>query len=85
MKDAAVVIMRLLHWIDRCNLASHAGTVKPVFRTVEGEPMFPAGDEPWWLTELSRRQPEEERKKCDEDGPPSEHENRSQSISTTLS
>ena len=81
MPDATVVIKRLLDWIDRCDLASQAGTVKPVFQTAEGEPIFPAGDEPWWLTELSRRQPEEERKKGDEDGPPSEHEEEAREVS----
>ena len=75
MPEASVVIKRLLDWIDRCDLASQAGNVKPSFQTVDGEPIFPADEySEWWLTELSRKLPEEEKQPGDEDGPASEHE-----------
>ena len=34
--------------------------------------MFPDNDEPWWLTDVSRRAPAEEQDPGDEDGPASE-------------
>ena len=47
--DASVVIARLLDWIDRVDAASSAGTVRPLFTTLSGEPIFPGEDQPWWL------------------------------------
>ena len=48
---------------------------KPDFETLEGEPIFPEDEEPWWLTAVSRKVKEEGGKVAgDEDGPPSELE-----------
>ena len=71
--DASIVINRLLNWIDRVDNASQAGSAKPAFETEGGQPIFPEGDEPWWLTDVARRAPEEEQE-GDEDGPASEVE-----------
>ena len=60
-------------WIDRVDLASQQGEAKPVFETAEGEAIFPEGDDPWWLTDVSRRQlGEDDKDEGDEDGPPSD-------------
>ena len=71
--DASIVINRLLNWIDRVDNASQAGSAKPSFEAEDGQPTFPDGDEPWWLTDVARRAPEEEQE-GDEDGPASEVE-----------
>ena len=71
--EASKVIHRLLSWIDRVDLASQHGDARPAFATLEGADIFPE-EEPWWLTELSRRtatkqdEPEDD---GDEDGPAS--------------
>ena len=71
--DASVVIARLLDWISRCDVASQtAGAAKPAFETPDGEPIFPLDDDPWWLTDVSKRVSAEDRDAGDEDGPPSE-------------
>ena len=59
-------------WIDRVDLASQQGAPKPAFETAEGEPIFPEGDDPWWLADVSRRQLPEDKDAGDEDGPPSD-------------
>ena len=42
---------------------------------MEGEPIFPEDEDPWWLTDVSRKVKEEgEKAEGDEDGPPSELE-----------
>ena len=72
--DASVVIKRLLDWIDRVDTASQIGGPKPPFQTEEGQNIFPEDDDPWWLTDISRRAPvdDEEKAEGDEDGPPSD-------------
>ena len=53
-------------------MASQHGLPKPDFETLDGEPIFPEDDEPWWLTDVSRKVQEEgEKAEGDEDGPPS--------------
>ena len=55
--------------------ASKFGSPPPVFKTPEGEDIFP--DEPWWLTDVQRKdEPDGEKEpgKGDEDGPASEDE-----------
>ena len=59
-------------WIDRADQASQAGLPKPEFETEEGGHIFPEGDEPWWLTDVSRRAQPEEEAQGDEDGPASD-------------
>ena len=71
--DAHVVFQRLLNWIDRCDTAAQMGLPKPEFKTPEGDAIFPEDDEPWWLTEVSKRISAEDRK-GDEDGPVTEDE-----------
>ena len=58
---AASVFHRLLDWIDRVDIASQTGAPKPDFETDEGEPIFPEDDDPWWLTDVSRRVAQEEK------------------------
>ena len=72
--EASLVMKRLLDWIDRVDMASQTGLPRPAFETEEGEHIFPEGDEPWWLTDLSRRIAPEEKMEGDEDGPPSDVE-----------
>ena len=76
--DAQVVIHRLLDFMDRVDLATQTGAPRPLFRTADGEDIFPDNDEPWWLTDVSRRAPAEEQENGDEDGPPSEMEEEGQ-------
>ena len=71
--EAQVVIHRLLDWMGRVDLATQTGAPRPSFRTADGHDIFPDNDEPWWLTDVSRRAPEEQ-DPGDEDGPPSEVE-----------
>ena len=74
---ASAVIRKLLGWIDRVDIASQHGAQRPVFATPGGGPIFPEDEDPWWLTELSRRKNEEKAQPApgDEDGPAaSEHE-----------
>ena len=52
--DAHVVFQRLLDWINRCDVASQLGHEKPEFAS-DGNPIFPDDDEPWWLTDISKR------------------------------
>ena len=67
-------------WIDRVDFASQHGQPRPSFETVDGEPIFPEGDDPWWLTDVSRRVMNEDEKKveADEDGPTSDLEEEKQ-------
>ena len=53
--DAHVVFQRLLDWIDRCDNAAQLGLPKPEFKTLESGTIFPEDDEPWWLTDVSKR------------------------------
>ena len=70
--DAQVVIHRLLDWMDRVDLATQTGDPRPLFQTADGDDIFPDNDEPWWLTDVSRRAPAEEQDPGDEDVPASE-------------
>ena len=72
--DASVVIKRLLDWIDRVDTASQTGGPKPSFQTEEGQSIFPEDDDPWWLTDITRRATvnEDDKADGDEDGPPSD-------------
>ena len=82
--NASVVTKRLLNWIDRVDTASQTGGApKPAFQTEDGHSIFPEDDDPWWLTDISRRAPvdEEEKAEGDEDGPPSEVEEQQQEVS----
>ena len=73
--EAHVVFQRLLDWIDRCDVASQtAGEPKPSFQTADGEPIFPEDDDPWWLTDISRRLTDDAKQDGDEDGPATEGE-----------
>ena len=74
--DAQVVTHRLLDFMDRVDLATQYP--RPPFKTADGEDIFPDSDEPWWLTDVSRRAPAEEQDPGDEDGPPSEMEEEGQ-------
>ena len=59
---ASDVLLRLLAFIDRVDVASQSGSPRPDFVAEDGEDIFPpAGgpNEKWWLTELSRRKEEE--------------------------
>ena len=76
--DAQVVIHRLLDFMDRVDLATQTGAPRPLFQTTDGEDIFPDNDEPWWLTDVSRRAPAEEQDPGNEDGPPSEMEEEGQ-------
>ena len=72
--DAHVVFQRLLDWIDRCDVASQTGAPRPEFRTISGEQIFPDNDDPWWLTDISRRLTNDAKLEGDEDGPATEGE-----------
>ena len=72
--DAHVVFQRLLDWIDRCDLASQTGAPRPAFQTISGEQIFPSDDDPWWLTDISRRLSTDAKREGDEDGPATEGE-----------
>ena len=67
--DAQVVIHRLLGWMDRIDSASQTGASRPPFRTIDGGEILPRDDEPWWLTDVSRRVTADEEPPGDEDGP----------------
>ena len=67
-----MVIHRLLDWMGRVDLATQTGAPRPSFRTADGHDIFPDNDEPWWLTDVSRRAPAEEQDPGHEDGPASE-------------
>ena len=71
--DAHVVFQRLLDFIERCDVASQLGLPRPEFKTLDGEAIFPEDDEPWWLTEVSKRISAEDRR-GDEDGPVTDDE-----------
>ena len=43
-----------------------------MFETADGEPIFPESEEPWWLTDVSRKIAQEEEVDGDEDGPASD-------------
>ena len=65
-----------MDWADQ---NSQAGLPKPPFETEQGEPIFPEDEEPWWLTDISRRAaPEGILERDDEDGPPSDLEQEQQ-------
>ena len=73
--EAHVVFQRVLDWIDRCDVASQTGAPKPEFQTTGGEPIFPESEEPWWLTDISRRLGQDaKQQEADEDGPASDGE-----------
>ena len=73
--EAHVVFQRVLDWIDRCDAASQTGAPKPEFQTTSGEPIFPENEEPWWLTDISRRSEQDaKQQEADEDGPASDDE-----------
>ena len=70
-----MVFQRVLDWIDRCDVASQTGAPKPEFQTTGGEPIFPESEEPWWLTDISRRLGQDaKQQEADEDGPASDGE-----------
>ena len=71
--DAHVVFQRLLDFIERCDIASQLGLPRPEFKTLDGEAIFPEDEEPWWLTEVSKRISAEDRRD-DEDGPATDDE-----------
>ena len=52
----ARVLHGLLDWIDRADTAAQRGQPRPDLSRADGEPLFPV-DEPWWLTDLERRNP----------------------------
>ena len=58
--------------MDRVDLATQTGALRPLFQTADGEDIFPDNDEAWWLIDVSRRAPAEEQYPGDEDGPASE-------------
>ena len=58
--------------MDRVDLATQTGDLRPLLQTADGDDIFPDSDEPWWLTDVSRRAPAEEQDPGDEDGPASE-------------
>ena len=62
----------MLDFIDIVDLATQIGDPRPPFKTADGEDIFPDNDEPWWLTDVSRRAPAEEQDPGDDDGPASE-------------
>ena len=68
---AASVIHTLLNWIDHVDFASQSGQPSPPFETPNGEDIFP--DEPWWLTDVQRKEEPDVAKPTngDEDGPAS--------------
>ena len=49
------------------------GLPQPEFKTLEGFAIFPEDNEPWWLTEVSKRISAEDQK-GDEDGPVTDDE-----------
>jgi len=69
---AAAVMHRLLDWIERADLASQRGEAKPPFATAQGEPIFPEGEDPWWLTDVQRTSTADAPPPGDEDGPAEE-------------
>ena len=64
-----------MDWVDRCDIASHTGLPKPEFKTTDGEGIFPNNDDdPWWLTDISKRilhgdDKNDKELEGDEDGP----------------
>ena len=59
---ASRVLMKLLGWIDRADVASQCDFPRPPFLAQDGSSIFPADDEPdgrWWLTELSKHKEDE--------------------------
>ena len=70
--EAHVVFQRLLDWIDRCDVASQTGVLRPAFETADGGSIFPVDDDPWWLTDISKRLTDKQ--EADEDGPVTECE-----------
>ena len=69
--EALKVYQNLLAWIEEVDLASQRRTPRPSFTTPHGDPIFPADDRRWWLTDVQRRKPDE-LPPGDEDGPASE-------------
>ena len=70
---ALKVIKAPLDWISRVDLASQQGLPRPVFKTVDGDPIFPPEEDQWWLTDFQQRKKPEDIA-GDEDGPPTEAE-----------
>ena len=73
---ASEVLLRLLDFIDRVDIASQTGSPRPDFRAGDGADIFPPAGSPnekWWLTEMSRRIEEERvaRDELLEEGPAS--------------
>ena len=65
----------LQDWIDLVDFASQHGQARPSFETPDGEAIFPEDDDdPWWLTDVSRRVANDDGQKAeaDEDGPASD-------------
>ena len=48
----------LLRWIEDADRAAQEGEPRPPLQRPNGEPLFPH-DEPWWLTDLERRNAEQ--------------------------
>ena len=69
-----------MDWVDRCDIASHTRLPKPEFKTTDGEGIFPNNDDdPWWLTDISKRifhgdDKKDKELEGDEDGPESRNE-----------
>ena len=53
----AQVLHGLLDWIARADRAARRGEQKPELRRSDGQALFPQ-DEPWWLTDIERRNPD---------------------------
>ena len=70
---ALQVIKNLLDWIWRVDPASQQGLHQPVFKTVDGDPIFPPEEDQWWLTDFQQRKKPEETA-GDEDGPATDAE-----------
>ena len=75
---ALKVMKRLLDWISRVDIASQQGRPRPAFATVDNEPIFPAQEEQWWLTDFQQKKKPEDIV-GDEDGPPTEAEGKENS------
>lgn len=55
-KCAMKVICRVLDWMDRVDEAASQGLPKPPLEGRDGQPLFPQDDDPWWLTDVQKRQ-----------------------------
>ena len=75
---AMKVMKSLLDWISRVDLASQHGRPRPAFADAKGEPIFPAQEGQWWLTDFQQKKKPEDIV-GDEDGPPTEAEGKENS------